>query len=133
MDFNLIWQFINVIPKVQAALAQGGSVIAIIQKLAPDILPILQSLGTQFFPTVDPAKAIQAGIDVVFDIDGTTWVQNNLNRLGASLKVDGKYGPATKAAVSAYQTKKGLKVDGWCGPKTSGALATDVAALPAGN
>ncbi len=131
MDITLIWQFITALPKIQEAIRQGGNVLEVIQRLAPTILPLLQSLGTQFFPTVDPAKATQAGIDVVFDADGTMWVQNGLNKLGQSpaLTVDGKYGKATKAAVSAYQTSHGLKVDGWAGPKTSAAMALDLAKL----
>ena len=133
MDINLIWQFINLVPKIQAALAQGGNVLAIIQRLAPDLLPLIQQLGVQFFPTVDPAKAVQAGVDVVFNSDGTMWVQNNLNAYNknTALAVDGKYGDGTKAAVSAYQTAHGLKVDGWCGPKTSGSLAVEVSKLTA--
>jgi hypothetical protein len=35
---------------------------------------------------------------------------------------DGDYGPATKAAVEAYQTAKGLAVDGVAGPDTLGSL-----------
>ncbi len=129
--FAMIMELINIIPKIQDALRQGGSVLDIIKRLAPDLLPFIQQIGTQIFPTVDPNKAIQAGIDVIFDKDGTMWVQNQLNTLGQSpaLAVDGSYGPMTKAAVSAYQTKKGLVVDGWAGPKTSAALAIDVAKL----
>lgn len=46
-------------------------------------------------------------------------VQVMLNRLGyGSLKIDGHYGPATVAAVKAFQQKHALTVDGKCGPKT---------------
>jgi peptidoglycan hydrolase-like protein with peptidoglycan-binding domain len=40
----------------------------------------------------------------------------------ANLKVEGNFGPATKAAVQAFQKKKGLKVDGIVGPNTWAAL-----------
>lgn len=131
MNLDVILQIINVLPKIQDALRTGGSVIGVITKLAPDLLPILTALGTKFFPQVPAASTAQAAIDVVFDSDGTKWVQNGLNALGQKppLVVDGAYGPATKAAVSAYQTAHALKVDGWAGPKTSAAMAIELAKL----
>lgn len=38
------------------------------------------------------------------------------------IKADGKYGPATRAAVQRIQTRYGLKADGFPGPKTIAAL-----------
>lgn len=51
-------------------------------------------------------------------------LQSLLNLHGASLTVDGSYGPATENAVKAFQTKNGLPADGKCGPVTWGALLT---------
>lgn len=48
-------------------------------------------------------------------------VVSDLQRL-LNIKVDGKYGPATAAAVRAYQAKHGLMVDGKAGPQTLGKL-----------
>lgn len=45
-------------------------------------------------------------------------IQEHLNKHGASLVVDGKFGPRTKSAVENFQSSKGLKVDGVVGPKT---------------
>jgi hypothetical protein len=45
-------------------------------------------------------------------------IQEHLNKHGASLKADGKFGPKTKAAVESFQSKKGLTIDGVVGPKT---------------
>lgn len=50
-------------------------------------------------------------------------IQSALNAvMGNNLKVDGKFGPATAAAVEAYQRYVGLKVDGIVGPQTWEAL-----------
>lgn len=50
-------------------------------------------------------------------------LQQALNSTGKyTLDVDGKYGPATQAAVREYQTQNGLKVDGIAGTQTLGKL-----------
>lgn len=51
-------------------------------------------------------------------------VQKKLNDLGASpqLDVDGKWGPKSKTALTAYQKSKGLTADGVPGPMTLSAL-----------
>ncbi len=49
-------------------------------------------------------------------------LQNLLNQNGATLEVDGKFGPLTDAAVRAYQKANGLTVDGITGPITWGEL-----------
>jgi lysozyme family protein len=52
------------------------------------------------------------------------WLQNSLNRLGASpkLELDGIVGPATRNAVRAFQLAAGITVDGLTGPETFAAL-----------
>ena len=49
-------------------------------------------------------------------------LQQLLNAAGASLEEDGSFGPATDAAVRAYQKTHGLEVDGEVGPITWAAL-----------
>ena len=49
-------------------------------------------------------------------------VQQQLNANGASLTVDGIFGPQTQAAVESYQNSHGLGIDGIVGPATWGAL-----------
>ncbi len=49
-------------------------------------------------------------------------LQQQLVAAGASIEVDGVFGPLTEAAVRDFQQKKGLTPDGTVGPQTSAAL-----------
>lgn len=51
-----------------------------------------------------------------------TLLQRLLNETGASLNVDGIFGPQTRGAVTAFQLQHGLGADGIAGPATWGAL-----------
>jgi hypothetical protein len=50
-------------------------------------------------------------------------LQSRLNQLGAMVNPDGDFGPATRAAVIAFQASKGLTANGVVGPQTRSALA----------
>lgn len=50
-------------------------------------------------------------------------LQALLGRAGFPVKVDGDYGPSTKAAVQAFQRATGLQADGVAGPKTLAEIA----------
>jgi N-acetylmuramoyl-L-alanine amidase len=56
--------------------------------------------------------------------EATADVQRRLERLGFSLGTDtrGSYGVGTRAAVEAFQYRRGLRVDGICGRQTWSAL-----------
>src|SRR3990167_6456336 len=49
-------------------------------------------------------------------------LQTLLNKLGAKLNVNGKYGPLTRQAVMDFQRRAGIRVDGIVGPETTAAL-----------
>src|SRR5690625_7475688 len=57
-------------------------------------------------------ECVQAGLTL----------QTNLNERGASLAVDGSFGPATRTAVRSLQSAAGISVDGVVGPQTWKAL-----------
>jgi len=58
-------------------------------------------------------------------------LQARLNVWGATLTVDGDFGPATLAAVKAFQTEQNLTVDGIVGPQTWAALDNNPGTYPA--
>lgn len=66
----------------------------------------------------EPNKIPTAGVD------DAVWLQASLNKLGTTppLAVDGIVGAATRTAVKAFQSSKGLVVDGLAGPATIAAL-----------
>jgi peptidoglycan hydrolase-like protein with peptidoglycan-binding domain len=60
-------------------------------------------------------------------------IQYLLNQRGASLSVDGDFGPATNSAVRSFQSSHGLAVDGVVGPNTWSALIVTVQQGSTGN
>lgn len=59
-------------------------------------------------------------------------LQTDLQALGRyTSPIDADFGPATEAAVRAFQGAAGLKVDGWVGSKTLDAIAAALDTAPA--
>lgn len=71
--------------------------------------------GVPATPTKNPHKLV---INQGTTGDCVKWLQFELNRHGAGLKVDGKFGGGTFAAVCQYQRENGLTVDGIAGNAT---------------
>lgn len=57
-------------------------------------------------------------------------LQGNLIKAGSKLKVDGSFGPATEAALKAYQNTNKLVPDGLYGPSTRNSLENKVNPKP---
>ena len=95
----------------------------LLQTAGPDIEKLLRE---KLFPQVAEDKVGDA-LASSLDVNGTKWVQAALNVIdGAKLDVDGKYGPATRAAVENFQRSHGLTVDGWAGVNTNDALRAEL-------
>lgn len=98
------------------------------------IITVLQQVGGELFPALkDPIKEVAAAADALFNPHGTMWIQTSLNTLIKSgLDVDGDYGPATKAAVTNFQTANqpaAGPIDGWAGRKTQAVLVSELAKI----
>src|SRR5262245_13104062 len=95
----------------------------LLQTAGPDIEKLLRE---KLFPQVAEDKVGDA-LAASLDVSGTKWVQAALNMIeGAKLDLDGKYGPATRAAVKKFQRSHGLTIDGWAGVNTSDALRAEL-------
>ena len=127
----IILRVVQLAPQIQQSLRLGQPALDSTLATAPDLIPLLQQMGTSLFPGIANNLSHVAGAQALFDPTGVKWVQLSLNLLGANpqLVVDGKYGPATKAAVTKFQQEHGLVVDGFAGEATGAALRAALAAL----
>jgi peptidoglycan hydrolase-like protein with peptidoglycan-binding domain len=121
----------GVISAIRVAAPVAGGWIQAVRKEAPELTPVFEQLATRL--NLSGRLAADAAAQMMFDRDGTLWMQGAINRLNPNdppLEVDGVYGPFTKAAVEKFQTAHPpLEVDGWCGPETFAALKREVARL----
>ena len=133
MDWSTIFNLINIAPSIKKWIDIGLPIIAELQKSDPHLIPVLQKIGKDLFPSLStPIDLVASAADALFDPHGVMWVQNSLNKLGASpaLVVDGSYGALTKTAVRAFQTAHPpLDVDGWAGTLTCTAISAELVKL----
>jgi hypothetical protein len=113
-------------PTIESLMAQIAALTAQIAQMQGGSSTGSTTCGTTYgYTATSTLKAGMSGSAV-------SAFQTALNNFGgASLSVDGSFGPATAAAVKAFQTSKGLSADGVAGPATQGALAT--ASMTAGS
>jgi peptidoglycan hydrolase-like protein with peptidoglycan-binding domain len=79
--------------------------------------------GTRDAAALTGKPALKEGMEGVI----VKTLQRRLNHYGASLSLDGEFGPVTARAVRAFQSANGLTVDGIVGPNTAGALTSTTA------
>lgn len=72
---------------------------------------------------LDEARAPTVGASATTDGRAVRRLQLALAEQGADLRIDGKFGRATEAALRAFQEGNGLEADGVAGPETWGRLA----------
>jgi hypothetical protein len=130
----LLFKFVQFAPQIRAAIAAGATALHAVNQVAPELIPLLEKIGTASFPDLSGTNAQAAAGNMIFQFELTKSIQRDLNRLGAAtppLDVDGEYGPLTKVAVTKFQSgHPPLEVDGWAGPETMHALGAAIAALP---
>lgn len=98
---------------------------------AGEIAGALTSIGASLFPKAAKEIQIVGGAIAAFDLNTTKWLQGALNNIdNAGLVVDGSYGPKTRDAVEAFQTKHNLRVDGLAGNVTRAAVNALLQNLP---
>jgi len=101
----------NARSEVYAKLVAAGSIIPsgsqTVQQPSPAPAQSVQSAGN---PYKKPTSAVNVGAKG----DTVKWIQYQLNTFKYGLKVDGAYGPATKKAVTDFQSKNSLPLTGNC-------------------
>lgn len=137
MDWStLLPLIISAVGTVKSIIDIANSNQDIVSKITaevPHIVTILNDYATKLFPKVAPELRVAAAATSAFDPNVTKWLQGSLNALvspSPNLVVDGLYGPKTRAAVEALQTKLGLTVDGWAGQITQTAISNLLAKQP---
>jgi peptidoglycan hydrolase-like protein with peptidoglycan-binding domain len=129
----LILQFVQLISQIKSAWDSSptnslGKIDAVLT--GTQLVPQLEQMGAQLFPKLAPSFHAAAAALVVAHPDATSWLQAALNAVDkAGLAVDGHYGPKTRAAVEAFQTKHGLAVTGFASDLENSAIMAALAAL----
>jgi len=102
---------------------QGAAEAFLLWDHPPELIGRRRGERAQFLRP-DSAAVADAPINAEAPRGSIAWIQMKLNAAGANpkLDVDGDLGPATLAAIKAFQTNRGLVSDGIVGPQTLAAL-----------
>lgn len=122
---NLAMRYGPMVVDIVNQASSNDDIVTKLQHLSKPLADVLENVGGELFPQAKPQLHIAAGAIAAFNVDYTKWLQATLNAVmdpSPNLKVDGLYGPRTKAAVTQFQTQLGLTADGWAGKLTQAAL-----------
>lgn len=81
----------------------------------------------RIWPLLRPPAAAPESWKAAQPSEATRLLQTQLRQLGYDIKADGLYGPATTAAIVAFQKAGGLKADGIAGELTLAAITARLA------
>lgn len=128
---SLIVQLLPAVQQIMTLSTTNGDLVTRITNLSKPLANLMSEVGASLFPKAAPELHLVGGIIAAFDPNLTKWLQGALNELNnAGLTVDGIYGPRTRDAVTAFQTKFGLRADGLAGQITQAAISALLAKLP---
>jgi peptidoglycan hydrolase-like protein with peptidoglycan-binding domain len=100
------------------------------QQSAVEVLPVEAAPVTQSLPVPTDLSAVSAPALDAASAEALSYqqkIQTALKNAGFYTgAIDGKIGPASRRAIEAFQQQNGLKVDGKVGPKTWAALDSDI-------
>lgn len=113
---------------VSATAALTGGAAATAQAPAPASVGAVRGLAPSTVPSTAPSAPANSQYTSVKLRQGArgaavSHLQQRLNAHGASIAVDGSFGPATLRAVKAQQSSARISVDGVVGPKTWSSLS----------
>ena len=119
------------------AIPNGGpNAYGLIRGVTYEVTPVKTAVAADVDSAADTAftAAAQAWSPLYFRLtfktgcmgSGVRELQTGLNKLGCTLRVDGRFGPVTEEAVITFQREHGLEADGVVGPKTWDALIAAV-------
>lgn len=122
-----IMEAVALVNTIKTALASGQSILDVLKEKGAEFIEFFTDVAKLLFPGLNPEQQVAAGV-LMFDVQAVKEIQAGMNTLmNAGLDVDGSYGPLTKAAVSAFQTKFGLEPDGWAGRLTNAIIQVELA------
>ncbi|MDH5522140.1 MAG: peptidoglycan-binding protein [Acidimicrobiia bacterium] len=134
-DLRLVfWSTTSTRLRLQTGVGVGSSLAELTSAYATVMVGSFEECAGAYYPAALDVDTGTGSVAGTIDWDWVSDVQQALNDRGASLAVDGEYGPRTRAAVEEFQAKAAIEdtapwdSDGWIGPQTLDALG--IAAPP---
>lgn len=134
-DLRLVfWATSSTRLRLETGLGVGSTLAELTRGYPAITVGIAEECSGAHHPAAFTIETEVGRVRGALDWDWVSEVQQALNDRGATLAVDGEYGPRTRAAVEAFQTEAAIETtapwdgDGWIGPLTLDALG--VAAPP---